>query len=428
MSNAVIINNNKAFPLGILISLGIFLLLGGVNFFYYKWDIIYSFLSIIISSFLYFIYYLIDSGEFKNILASIFFSALIMALTVIPIIGVIILILFVIYNISKALEGIKNLFPEACFSLVFYALLASKQMLKLDFSQSIISFLIYVIAAIIYHVRLSKLNLNTKTIYFRISIMFISIPLISILVISIISSLRNIFSANNYTRSSIIKTPQQVSGYTNSYGTDVASYTRNISSTVTENITQITAGSGALTSSMIKSISEGLNSKNHDLNNDYTLQKSVSFTELKTIENTSKRINEKLLKLGIPETNDNEKFYRFDNLNNKKINNFIKDIRKIDNLPMISKSDVLAYFDETIFGKGDKGVIITKDIFIANIGLGYPTFFVYLQDIYNLTEKSRLNTKINFNCNNKEYELVITQSNKGAKKVFDTINYLKSIR
>ena len=427
MTNAVVINDKRELSSGTQMSLGLFAILGGINFFFPGWEAIYTFAIVIVSSAFYFIYYIFASGEFKNILAGIFISALIMALAVIPVLGWIILILFVLYNISKALDGIKNLFPEACFSLLFYGLLASKQALELEFIGSIIAFIVYIIAAYNYHVRIAQFELDTRATFYRASIMFLSVPLIAVLIVSIVSALRNIFAMTTHTRNVTIQTPQQVSGYTNSYGTEVASYTRNISSTVTEHVTQITVGSGALSSSMVRSLSESLDKQEIDPIN--LPLKTISPPKLALIESNTTMsdslAHEDFLKAHIPETNKEHSFYRFDELNEKKINNFIQAIKKFEDFPKISKDDVIAYFDETLFGKGDNGVVITKQFLIAHPGLSYPSFYISLQEIHNLTVSSKLNTTIKFtDSDQNEYELVLTQSNDGAKKLINTIELI----
>lgn len=405
--------------------LGLLAILGGINFFYADWNVLYTYSVLIIFSFFYFIYYIFASGEYQKILGNMLFAVLVMCLAIIPIIGWIILILFILYNISKAIDGIKNLFPEACYSLAIYFLLGSKELLDLSIIGSIVAFIIYLSITATYFSRLSKFDLDTRGVLFRVSIMFLSIPLLIMLVISIMSALRNMFSFRVASQQISIKTPQHVSGYTRVSGVEVAGYTRQISTNVTQNVVTASAGSGAVTSTMTRAIAESLNEQD---NFDHIQMpiKTISGSNSSSVGSVGKNFSEDFLKNNIPPTDKNLSFYRFDELDYKKINNFIAITKKIGNCPMFTTQDVIAYYDETLFGKGDQGVVITTNFLIAYVNLCDAKFFIPLNEIYNLTIIGRLNKKIKFwDANNQEHVIELTQSNEGANNIFNIINLIK---
>lgn len=405
--------------------LGLFAILGGLNFFYVDWYVLFTYSVLIIFSFFYFVYYIFSSGEYQKILGSMLLAVIVMGLALIPIIGWIILILFILYNITKAIDGIKNLFPEACYSLVFYFLLGSKELFDLNLGGSIVAFVLYLTITIIYFNRLSKFGLDTKTTMFRISIMLLSIPLLIMLVISIMSALRNIFSVSVSSRNVTIKTPQYVSGYTRSSGVDVSEYTRYVSTNVTQNVMNLSAGSGAVSSAMVKSFSESLN-KQDELDSEGKAIKTISGNYSLTGVWDGNPFSEDFLKNRIPPTNKNHSFYRFDQLDNKKINNFIAIVKTIDSCPKILMQEVIAYYDETLFGKGDNGIVVTANFLIVYISLSDAKFCIPLKEINNLTIGGMLNKKIKFSdVHDREYEIELTQSNEGAKKIFNVIGLLQ---
>jgi hypothetical protein len=425
VSETVYTSNEEALPSSSHAPLGLLAILGGINFFYTDWTVLYTYSVLIIFSFFYFIYYIFSSGEYQKILANMLLAVLVMCLAIIPIIGWIILILFILYNISKAIDGIKNLFPEACYSLAIYFLLGSKELLDLNIIGSIVAFILYLSITTTYFNRLSKSGLDTRGVLFRVSIMLLSIPLLIMLVISIMSALRNIFSFKVTPQQVSIKTPQQVSGYTRVSGVEVAGYTRQITTNVTQNVVTASAGSGAITSTMTRAITESL-SEQDNFDDVQTPIKTVSGRDSEIGGWGRKSFSEDFLKNNIPPTDKNLSFYRFDELDNKKINNFIAITKKIANCPMFTIQDVIVYYDETVFGKGDQGIVITAHFLIVYVNLCDAKFYFPLNEIYNLTISGRLNKKIKFwDADNQEYEIELTQSNEGAKNIFNTIHLLK---
>lgn len=77
---------------------------------------------VIFSSFCFFIHYLYSEGHFSEILSGIVIGIIITAVAmIIPIVGPIILVLWIIYNIAKAVGSIKGLVPDAIISILLVA-------------------------------------------------------------------------------------------------------------------------------------------------------------------------------------------------------------------------------------------------------------------------------------------------------------------
>ena len=99
---------------------------GYCNFFVKDWEVLFSVLILSLASLIYFVYFFFKTGQAGQILTGIIITFLIMGLcAAVPIVGWIALILFVLYNISKSFENIKNLLPNAINALVIYFILFS---------------------------------------------------------------------------------------------------------------------------------------------------------------------------------------------------------------------------------------------------------------------------------------------------------------
>jgi hypothetical protein len=205
-------------------------------------------------SFGYFIYYIIYRDLHHDIIGSIVLAFLVMALVAIPIVGWLILLAFVFYNIAKALEGLKSLLPDVVTSGIIYMLLgASTALNSKDTGVLILLAVLYMAVTVFYCRQLSQLP--TREALFKMSIMWLSIPFAALMIISIVSSLANLFKAISSTISRSVLTPQTVSAHMRA-GVPVGEYTRNITSTVSSTVTHITPGSGALTSAVTKEIAQ----------------------------------------------------------------------------------------------------------------------------------------------------------------------------
>lgn len=86
-------------------------------------------------------------------------------------------------------------------------------------------------------------------------------------------------------------------------------------------------------------------------------------------------------------------FYAQPNMDLRKLSNFHKEHREIKGTPLI-------YFDETTFGTGDKGILVTDEAVIINIKSEKRTFA--LEDVKCINKPSLFGTSISVTLNNGE--------------------------
>lgn len=144
--------------------------------------------------------------------------------------------------------------------------------------------------------------------------------------------------------------------------------------------------------------------------------------EHKTNEGATDIENEALSKYIVEnfETDESQKLYIKPYFNTKKISNFVRECRSKYEIDL-EIDDVYAYFDETLFGSGDKGVAITSDKVIVNIdNIGV----IPIAEIDDAEESGLLNKKISILLKSgQEIYFVLTQGNKGAIAIKDIIKY-----
>lgn len=355
-------------------------------------------------SLLFFIYYLASEGHLAGILGGIVASVILMAIAAaIPVIGWIILICWILYNIARAFESIQNLLPDALLSAALYASLLipviyqfnhygdSNMLLKIGCG------IVYFFVAAACIGRISERSDTPKHSLFLFSITLLSVPMIVLLLVSIVASLRAAF------QTSLVKTtaklPQSVSGYTTARGTVVADYTRNVTQTVVNST--IVPGSGAVGASLTGSLAE---------------------LSTPAAEQPVNRLNNEKEQRYV--THKDHNFYRYDELNDKKIGNFIQAVAATGTLPPLKKEDVLFYFDETLIGKGDRGVVLTDEAIYCLPGMFEveDKFFTRFSNIEKVTFSGALNKQITLWLKEGiKQKITLTQSNAGAKKIFEMI-------
>ncbi|HBL7242143.1 TPA: hypothetical protein LS257_004848 [Serratia liquefaciens] len=353
---------------------------------------------------LFFIYYLASEGHLAGILGGIVVSVILMAIAAaIPVIGWIILICWILYNIARAFESIKNLLPDALLSAALYASLLIPviyQFNHYDTSNALLTAgcgIVYFFAAAGAIVRISERSDTPKHSLFLFSVMLLSVPMIVLLFASIVASLRTAFQTSLVKTTS--KLPQSVSGYTTARGTVVADYTRNVTQTVVT--TTIVPGGGAVGASLTGSLAE------------------LSTT---ADEQPARQLNHE--KEQCYATYKDHHFYRYDGLNDKKIDNFLQAVASAGALPPLNKEDVLVYFDETLMGKGDRGVVLTDEAIYCLPGMfeDEEKFFTRFSNIEKVTFSGALNKQITLWLKEgTKQKITLTQSNAGAKKVFEMI-------
>ncbi len=275
---------------------------------------------VIFFGFIYFIYYLASEGYLVKIIAGVIASIVIMVIAAaIPVIGWAILFFWVMYNLIQAFDGIRNLLPEACLSAVLYASLLIPIFSSLDspyISGAVLSILCaasYIFSALWLCSRIGQRSDTPKNSLFLLSISLLSIPIIVLLLVSVITSLRAAFQTT--LTGAVTKVPQSVSGYVTARGTVVEDYTRTITQTAIKST--ITPGVGAIGASLTGSMGTlvGLDGK---ISERIAVHENESYA-------TCKRHN----------------FYRYDDLNDKKVENFINSFNSRKKFPALKKENII---------------------------------------------------------------------------------------
>ena len=91
----------------------------------------------------------------------------------------------------------------------------------------------------------------------------------------------------------------------------------------------------------------------------------------------------------------------------------------------VIEGEILAYFDETVFGVGDNGVAVTDTHLIVTTNDGGV---FELDKIRDVSISGMLNKKINFTNvgSQQKYNFILTQGNKGAKNIADILALVSS--
>lgn len=233
---------------------------GGLSFFLQPEAALASIALIAVFSCGYFVFYLVRNNLHHGIIKGLLLSLLVMALAVIPVLGWIVLIGFVIYNISKALDGLKSLMPDVLASVVIYGLLFARLAFDIRDPLAIGGLAVaYLSAAIVYCRSLN--GLSTEHALFKMSVMWLSMPFAALTIISIVSALGNLFRTVSSTITRTVISPQMVSAHMRG-GVAIDAYTRNISSTVTSTVTNIAPGAGVITAGVTGEVAQRVKKEN----------------------------------------------------------------------------------------------------------------------------------------------------------------------
>lgn len=357
---------------------------------------------------LFFLYYLASEGHLKGIVGGIITSLVLMGIAaLIPLVGWLILLVWIFYNVAKAIESVRSLLPDAILCLMLTTSLVIPVFYRLntyngvDPLLSVICGAVYFIAAIVCCIRINKNSSNDKHALFLFSLTLLSVPLIMLLLISIVSSLRAAFRTLTVSTTSIVKGPQQVSGYVRQDGTLVKEYTRSVSKTVIASTTTISPGTGAIGASLVGNLGSA---------NTAAMQNDKGATFM--LEGQDRYA-----------TNAQHHLYRHDDLDNKKVGSFILAINKAEMLPPLRREEIIFYFDETLLGKGDNGVVLTNEALYCLPGSFEKDFYTLFSNVEKVIFKGLLNKHIVLKLkNSQEYSITLTQSNEGARKLAEIIH------
>lgn len=236
--------------------LALMMAVGGTSFFLQPEAALAALGLIALFSFGYFVFYLIRNNLHHGIIKSLLLSILVLAIGFIPVLGWIVVIGFVIYNVAKALEGLKSLLPDVLASLVIYGLLCARLAFDIRDPMAIAALAgAYLIASILYCRSLN--GLSTEQALFKMSVMWLSIPFAALTIISIVSALGNLFRTLSSTVTRTVLSPQMVSAHMRG-GVAIDAYSRNISSTVTSTVTSIAPGAGVITAGVTGEVAQNL--------------------------------------------------------------------------------------------------------------------------------------------------------------------------
>ncbi|WP_369989568.1 hypothetical protein [Pseudomonas xanthosomatis] len=215
-----------------------------------------SLLMIGVTSLACFVHYIIHHRLYEEMLGSVALGFVVILIGFIPFIGWLVLIGFILYNISKALEGLQALLPHALVGALFYGMLLGRQALPVhDDGATFTLAAVYLAGCGIFARTVRELPLRDAL--FRMSVVWLAIPFCVLTVISIMASLANIFRTVGSTITRTVMVPQNVSAHIRS-GIQVEGYTRSVSTTVTEQVTRVVPGTGAVSAAVANQTAKSL--------------------------------------------------------------------------------------------------------------------------------------------------------------------------
>jgi hypothetical protein len=393
------------------------------------WPVAYTLILSVGAALLYFVYYLVSTGAHLTMIRGLIFSVIVLSICAITPVGWIIIIGFILYNISKSVDGIKSLLPEAIYSVILLgSLYGMSKDSHLGNGIQTAAIAIYAITALNYCRKISKLGLNTKDALFRLASMWLSIPLLLLLVASIFSSIRNMFNFSTLTTSNVIKTPQQVSAHTRviaGQAVDVAEYTRHISTTVTQVQTQILPGSGAISAQLGRDMFESTGSGiPHSPTSNVSSNSEPGQLVPHCNHQTASVQDTQPFNPGTLATLKNDNFHVYPDIDPQKISNLMDFARSQGFAIHFDASDVRYLYDNTLFGKSDRGALISSHHLIVALGKLGDNFQLELARIAALEISGLLNKTIHIQTHDHQhYRIEFSQSNKGAQCFFEALRH-----
>ncbi|WP_277060522.1 hypothetical protein [Rivihabitans pingtungensis] len=198
---------------------------------------------------LYIIAYSIKQGMLYDVLGRLIITLILAGIAAIfPLLGIL-LILWLVANIIETLAAIKMLFPLFLkFNLPLGLLIGVCMVMKGWLV--ILPVLAYFWVAKIYIENHVPVDASLEEGIFQIFVMFCSGLLITLSILAIAVALKNLFNISSQLVSRRIPTIQNVAGHMRG-NIAVQGYTRTVTSTVTQVVSSVTPGSGALTASAL---------------------------------------------------------------------------------------------------------------------------------------------------------------------------------
>jgi len=242
--------------------LAFMILIGCLSFFLPPEAVAISISIVVLFAGPYFLYYLFKHNLHHDIIRGFLLSLLVMALGMIPVLGWIAIIGFLIYNIARAVDGLKSLVPDALVSIVIYALLCARVMFDIHTPLAIAGLAFAYLAVAVLYCRTLD-HLEPELAWFKLSIMFLAIPFCVLTVVSIVSALGNLFRTVGSSLTRTLITPQTVSGHMRN-GMRIDAYTRNITTTVTTTVTHTVPSVGTITATAAADVAQKVKDEQAD--------------------------------------------------------------------------------------------------------------------------------------------------------------------
>lgn len=187
--------------------------------------------------------YVIAQGALKDIASRIVISLVLAALAAAIPPLVVLLFLWMLYNLIETAKGAVALLPYFLVSMTFCGLaIGGMDPRMIEYQSAILG--AYFIVALVFSWRIGGDPLGLGL--FKLSLMMASGPLLLLTIVAMASAIKSMFEIRVSIGQRSVRTPQQVSGYMRG-GTAVSGYTRMVSGTVTQATHSIVAGSGVFT-------------------------------------------------------------------------------------------------------------------------------------------------------------------------------------
>lgn len=415
---------NFKFSMPVSICYTLLLILGGLTYFHTEWSPWYTVLSLLGLSLIYFIYTLFDNGIdnlIKGLILPLIFISICLS---IPILGWIVLAFYIYRNIKKALKTLQMTIPDVAISIIYLILIFFPSYHgNTEYNNHIA--IIYGLTVTIYCSYVNNLNTNSKNIYLRFTILFLSIPLFIIMMISIFSAIKSILNIGFAVSTSPGMVSQNVSGYTRLDGTIVSDYTRQVAGTITTVSVNTGIATAAITSAVVAKVSESIDTKtiqkeNKNIDHLKDSFKTARQSSTDSIANTDDLLRE----IEQNFSNDAESsFYLGSEIPEKKLKNFINSVEKKFDKTLLP-SEILFYYDETLLGSGKNGLAITQNEIIIILVLE-ETKTIPLKTIKNISINGKLNRKITIETDLSTIKFELTQGNKGAEEIAKAMTFMK---
>jgi len=262
-------------------------------------------LCIVGAGLLYMIYFIISEGLLGEIVFGLLISAAITVVSVIFPPLAILAVIYLVYSIIKSVKSLISLLPLFLMSLVLFVVLFYEELngilfnkvlndhinitdlFKMDSLKQLAlwylsltyakyTIIIYFMVSFVVACKISSDNLRETLL--QVSLIFISIPLVIIIIASLKSAYDNLFKTKYNFSSESVDKPIKVKGYTRTDGIQVNGYVKHSTQTVNHITTTQVIGSGAAIAGSTKTVVNTIDK----INNETMTENNESYTEDET--------------------------------------------------------------------------------------------------------------------------------------------------